>query len=63
MFFFIQLGGVQKTIHIADVLTMPEGASIAFALVMDDLGKALELTEKRMLLKSRKPDDQLVVAS
>ena len=30
---------------------------------MDDLGKALELTEKRMLLKSRKPDDQLVVAS
>lgn len=30
---------------------------------MDDLGKALELMEKRMLLKPRKPDDQLVVAS
>ena len=63
MFFFIQLGGVQKTIHIADVLTMPEGASIAFALVMDDLGKAHKLMEKRMLLKPRKPGDQLVVAS
>lgn len=36
----IEIGGIQKTIHVADVLTMPEGASVAFALVMDDTGKA-----------------------
>ena len=36
----IDLSGKRKTIHIADALTMPEGASVAFALVMDDNGRA-----------------------
>lgn len=36
----VELCGIQKTIHISNVLTMPEGASAAFALVMDDMGKA-----------------------
>ena len=35
-----EICGKRKTMHIIDVLTMPEGASVGFYLVLDDKGKA-----------------------